>query len=171
MRVGNLKTNKAATLYQTESCVVGAASSPDGNAIITGHLDGSINRFFFDDGISGASQGTFAKHSCAPTVLIWAESIMAVGPDSVVVFYDTDGKPAQKFDYSQNFDQEFTVAEQSPSGQCVVLGSFGKIYIFNFAISKSIWEEVQMKVVENLYTVTALAWKPDGSRLVVVSSS
>ena len=56
MRVGNLKTNKAATLYQTESCVVSAASSFDGNAIITGHLDGTINRFYFDDGMSGASQ-------------------------------------------------------------------------------------------------------------------
>ncbi|KAJ3382171.1 hypothetical protein HDU80_001597, partial [Chytriomyces hyalinus] len=35
VRVGNLKTNKAATLYQTESCVVSVSSSLDGNAIIT----------------------------------------------------------------------------------------------------------------------------------------
>ena len=48
--------NKSATLYQTDSPVISTASSPDGYAIITGHLDGSLNRFFFDDGISGASQ-------------------------------------------------------------------------------------------------------------------
>jgi intraflagellar transport protein 172 len=56
VRVGNLKTNKAATLYQTESCVVSATSSQDGHAIISGHLDGSISRFYFDDAVSGAAQ-------------------------------------------------------------------------------------------------------------------
>ncbi len=54
--MGNLKTNKSATLYQTESYVVSMASHLDGNAILSGHADGSINRFFFDDGVSGASQ-------------------------------------------------------------------------------------------------------------------
>ena len=29
------------------------------------------------------------------------------------------------------------------------------------------WEEAGVKTVENLYTVTALGWKPDGSRLSV----
>ncbi|KAI8902928.1 hypothetical protein BC833DRAFT_571194 [Globomyces pollinis-pini] len=167
VRVGNLKTNKAATLYQTDSCVVSATSSLDGNAIMTGHMDGSINRFFFDDGMSGASQGKFTTHPCAPTVLIWAEYVMAVGSDRVVHFYDNEGKPSQKFDYSKNADiQDFNIAEQSPSGQCVVIGSFNKFHIFNFVISKMLWEEAQTKLIENFYTVSALAWKPDGSRLV-----
>lgn len=130
VRVGNLKTNKAATLYQTESCVVSAVSNVEGNAIITGHLDGTINRFFFDDGISGASQGKFCTHSCPPITLAWGESIMAAGPDRTVVFYDAEGKVLQKFDYSSNPDiQDFTVAEQSPSGQCIVIGSFDRSFI------------------------------------------
>ncbi|KAJ3253804.1 hypothetical protein HK103_005291 [Boothiomyces macroporosus] len=168
VRVGNLKTNKAATLYQTESCVVSAVSNVEGNAIITGHLDGTINRFFFDDGISGASQGKFCTHSCPPITLAWGESIMAAGPDRTVVFYDAEGKVLQKFDYSSNPDiQDFTVAEQSPSGQCIVIGSFDRLHIFNYLISKGQWEEAQMKTIENFYTVSALSWKPDGSRLVV----
>jgi intraflagellar transport protein 172 len=139
VRVGNLKTNKAATLYQTDSCVVSASSSPDGNAIITGHLDGSINRFFFDDGSSGASQGKFTTHHCTPTVLIWAETVAAVGTDRVITFYDTEGKSTQRFDYSKNPDiQEFTVAEQSPSAQCLVFGSFGKYSIFDLGYLFSI---------------------------------
>ena len=96
VRVGNLKTNKAATLYQAESGVVSAASSPDGNAIITGHVDGSINRFFFDDGITGAAQGAFATHRCAPEALAWGEQIVAAGADRVVVFYNKDGKISQQ---------------------------------------------------------------------------
>jgi intraflagellar transport protein 172 len=96
VRVGNLKTNKAATLYQAESGVVSAASSPDGNAIITGHVDGSINRFFFDDGLSGATQGAFATHRCAPEALAWGEHVVAAGADRVVVFYTKDGKISQQ---------------------------------------------------------------------------
>jgi intraflagellar transport protein 172 len=146
---------------------VSAASSPDGNAIVTGHLDGTINRFFFDDGISGASQGKFAHHHIAPVVLNWAETVMAVGPDRLITFYDHDGKVSQSFDYSQNPDiQEFTCSEQSPSAQTIVLGGFNRLHVFNYVNSKQQWEEVQPKIIENFYSVSALAWKPDGSRLV-----
>ncbi len=86
-----MKTNKAATLFQTESCVVSTASSPDGNAIVSGHLDGTINRFFFDDASSGATQGKFTVHSCPPIILAWAETIVAVGPDRQIVAYNPTG--------------------------------------------------------------------------------
>lgn len=55
----------------------------------------------------------------------------------------------------------------SPSGCCVALGSYDRIHIFNYLPSKEQWEEAPIKVIENLYTVTSIAWKPDGSRLVV----
>ncbi|TPX67270.1 hypothetical protein SpCBS45565_g03981 [Spizellomyces sp. 'palustris'] len=167
VRVGNLKTNKAATLYQTDSCVVSAASSVDGNAIITGHLDGSINRFFFDDGISGASQGKFATHRCAPIALSWGESVVASGSDRVVVFYDQEGRVMQEFDYSRDDEeQDFTVGEFSPSGQSVVLGSYNRFHVYNYTGSTGQWEEAPLKTIENFYTVSAISWKPDGSRLV-----
>lgn len=95
--MGNLKTNKAATLFQTESCVVSATSSPDGNAIISGHLDGTINRFFFDDGSSGATQGKFTVHPCPPIVLVWAETVIAAGNDRQVISYDGSGKKKSIF--------------------------------------------------------------------------
>ncbi|KAJ3234644.1 hypothetical protein HDU78_005723 [Chytriomyces hyalinus] len=167
VRVGNLKTNKAATLYQTESCVVSVSSSLDGNAIITGHLDGSINRFFFDDGISGASQGKFTTHTCVPNAIGWGEHVIAAGSDKCVVFYNNDGRVLQDFDYSRDEEeQEFTVIEFSPSGQSVVVGSFNRFHIYNFSIAKRTWEEAPLKIIDNFYTVTSLAWKPDGSRLI-----
>ena len=91
VKIGNLKTNKTATLYQTESCVISAASNAEGTAIITGHLDGTINRFFFDDNVAGAAQGKFATHKCPPTCLVWAENIAAAGSEGGVVFYDHNG--------------------------------------------------------------------------------
>lgn len=48
MRAGNLKTNRPTVLYQTESSIISVASSPDGRAILGGHADGTIIRFFFD---------------------------------------------------------------------------------------------------------------------------
>ncbi|KAJ3413121.1 hypothetical protein HDV05_008517 [Chytridiales sp. JEL 0842] len=170
VRVGNLKTNKAATLYQTESCVVSAASSLDGNAIITGHLDGSINRFFFDDGISGATQGKFTMHSCTPTAIGWGESVVAAGNNRVITFYDNNGKIMQEFDYSRDAEQqEFTTVEFSPSGQSVVIGSFNRFHIFNYSTSRKSWEEAPVKIIDNFYTVSSLSWKPDGSRLIAGS--
>ncbi|KAJ3074648.1 hypothetical protein HDU98_010644 [Podochytrium sp. JEL0797] len=167
VRVGNLKTNKAATLYQTESCVVSVSSSLDGNAVITGHLDGTINRFFFDDGVTGASQGKFTTHTCVPNAIAWGEHVVAAGNDKCVVFYDTNGRVLQDFDYSRDEEeQEFTVIEFSPSGQSVVVGSFNRFHVYNYSTSKRAWEEAPLKVIENFYTVTGLAWKPDGSRLI-----
>ncbi|EGF80053.1 hypothetical protein BATDEDRAFT_11418, partial [Batrachochytrium dendrobatidis JAM81] len=167
VRIGNLKSNKAATLYQTDSLVVSATSSIDGNSIMTGHMDGSMYRFYFDDGLSGASQGKFATHHCSPMILLWGESIVAVGPDNVVVFYDNEGRIIQQNDFSKD-DQvnEMTVAEISPSGQSIAIGSFNRFQLFNYVTGKGGWEEAPAKIIDNFYTITALAWKPDGSRLV-----
>ena len=40
--IGFLKTNKSNTVYSSDSYVVSISSSPDGNNVCSGHLDGSI---------------------------------------------------------------------------------------------------------------------------------
>lgn len=60
------------------------------------------------------------------------------------------------------------MAEMSPSGLSVVLGSYNRFHTFNFNPERSQWEEAPVKIVENFYTVTAMSWKPDGSRLAAV---
>jgi WD40 repeat protein len=50
LRVGQLRSNKTATLFNSDSYVVSCAPSPDGNAVLSGHADGSIYRFTFEDG-------------------------------------------------------------------------------------------------------------------------
>jgi intraflagellar transport protein 172 len=88
-----------------------------------------------------------------------------------------------RFDYSQDDDQhEFTVAECNPGGQSIVIGSFDRfnpyflsyaylfrIHSFNYSASRNVWEEAPVKQIDGFYTVSALAWKPDGSRLIAVS--
>ncbi|XP_075050660.1 intraflagellar transport protein 172 homolog, partial [Mixophyes fleayi] len=56
VRLANTKTNKSSTIYGTESYVVSLTSNVSGKGILSGHADGSIVRYFFDDECSGESQ-------------------------------------------------------------------------------------------------------------------
>ena len=63
MKVGQLKTNKAATLYAHPdgAYCVALASSPCGEKICSGHIDGTVWTFDFADGVN---RKLFA-HSCS----------------------------------------------------------------------------------------------------------
>ena len=44
-----------------------------------------------------------------------------------------------------------------------------RLHIYNYDSAEKKWNEAPMKVIENIYTISAMAWKPDGSRLTIVS--
>jgi len=168
VRVGQLRSNKAATLYTTDSYVVSLAAQPSGNGVVSGHHDGSIHIFSFADGRN--QRLCTHNNGVAPTALAWGEAICAAGNDCKAVFYDDRGGVQQVFDYSQDEDaKEFTVARFNPSGETVVLGSFDRFVVINYNARRNMWEEVGVKKIQNFYTVTAMAWKADGSRLAVGS--
>ena len=39
--------------------------------------------------------------------------------------------------------------------------------MYNLNARRNLWEEAGVKRVDNMYSVTAMAWKQDGSRLTV----
>lgn len=170
VKVGQLRSNKPATLYASGSYVSTVCSNMEGTAILSGHYDGSIYRFVFDDITGGPTTTKIAVHSCVPYALSWGESIVAAGNDHRVTFYDKDGGQMRCFDYS-NDDKvgEFTTSVFNPTGDSVVVGNFNSFYTFNYQLKTESWESVGVKTIENLYSVTALAWKMDGSRLAVGS--
>ncbi|XP_012946593.1 intraflagellar transport protein 172 homolog [Aplysia californica] len=143
-------------------------SSPSGKGILSGHADGSIIRYFFDDEGSGDTQGKISTHPSPPYALAFSQNaIVAAGCDKRIIAYGRDGRSFQHFDYSREDDEhEITVAVCSPSGQNVVLGSFDKLRVLNWSPRRQMWEEPKLKEIHNLYTVTALAWKKDGSRVI-----
>lgn len=49
VKLGQLKSNKSATLYSVDSYCTALASSPDGNGVVSAHSDGTLYRFLFDD--------------------------------------------------------------------------------------------------------------------------
>uniref|UniRef100_A0A8C4WQ59 Intraflagellar transport protein 172 homolog n=1 Tax=Eptatretus burgeri TaxID=7764 RepID=A0A8C4WQ59_EPTBU len=169
VRLANPKSNKSSTIYSTDSYVVSLTTNLSGKGIISGHADGTIVRYFFDDEGSGESQGKLISHPCSPYALAWvANNIVVCGCDRRIVVYGHEGQQLQQFDYSRDpTEKEFTVAEGSPSGQSVVIGSYDRLRIFNWSPRKKLWDEAKPKEIANMYTITALAWKRDGSRLCV----
>ncbi|XP_041486898.1 intraflagellar transport protein 172 homolog [Microtus oregoni] len=167
VRLANTKTNKSSTIYGTDSYVVALTTNCSGKGILSGHADSTIVRYLFDDEGSGGSQGKVVNHPCPPYALAWAtNSIVAAGCDRRIVAYGKEGHVLQTFDYSRNpQEHEFTTASASPGGQSVVLGSYDRLRVFNWSPRRSIWEEAKPKEIANLYTITALAWKRDVSRL------
>lgn len=173
VKVGQLKSNKAATLYPTDSFVVSMCAGPDGNSILSGHLDGSIYRFCFETETVPRPVTTkiAAVPQCVPYALSWGYAgICAAGNDKTVRFWDPDGREGQTFDYSSDPKiKEFTVAAFNPSGESVVIGNFNRFLVYAWHPKNTEWTEVVQREVPNLYTVTALNWRADGSRLIVGS--
>lgn len=168
VRSANTKSNKSATVYNTDSYVVSLSCSPSGKGILSGHADGSIIRYFFDDEGSGDAQGKICTHPSPPYALAFSQNaIVAAGCDKRIIAYGRDGRSFQQFDYSREDDEhEFTVAVCSPSGQSVIIGSFDKLRVLNWSPRRQMWDEPKLKEIPHLYTITALAWKKDGARVV-----
>ena len=102
MKVGQLRSNKPATLYSTEAFVVSCCHNPEGTAVISGHIDCRIYRFYFDDASRGVAHWELCRHSCVPYALAWGENICAAGSDQLICFYDKEGSQLQRFDYSHD---------------------------------------------------------------------
>lgn len=47
----------------------------------------------------------------------------------------------------------------------MAIGSFSRLRLYNWNTRKSVWEETPPKELTNFYTITALAWKRDGSKV------
>lgn len=173
VKLGMLKSNKPYTMYShpDNSYVVSLAASPSGQAIISGHLDGSIYKFTFpeEEGAAGLGHAQLTQHSSVPYALGWGSSVAAAGNDSKIVFYDAvSGKEQQAFDFSNEDEvRDFASCEFNPAGDTAVFGTMNRFFIFSYSQQRGAWEQVGVKQIQNFYTVSALAWKPDGSRLSV----
>lgn len=193
VRALQIKANKSQSLYASYSLVVSLASNSRGTGFISGHVDGSIIRFLVTtDKDSGESQGKIVTHPVPPSALAWLQGhILAAGCDKRVLAYNSQGKVIKTFDYSRdNGEFEFTVAAASPSGQvrsrsqkisgafnfcCIycnillqaaILGSYNRLRLFVWSSMRNNWEESPPKEINNFYTVTALSWSRDGSRII-----
>ena len=108
IKIGKLSNNKSAVIYSTDSYAVSLASSRDGEAIISGHLDGSIYLFHMDN----QQYQKLVTHHSIPYALGWGEHIVAGGNDCKITFYDNTGSFVQRFDYT-NDEKVFIVMNKN----------------------------------------------------------
>ncbi|KRY41446.1 Intraflagellar transport protein -like protein [Trichinella spiralis] len=190
IRLANPKTNKVSTIFNNNVTVVSLAynNSNNGELFFSGHIDGLVLMHTCVQGsnwtwkvvlkswenikinVCMRTLQKFFRHSTAPYVLIAAQNtLLAAGCDRRVLIYDRNGDNLQQFDYSNDKeDREINTGAANPGSQSIAMGSFDKIRIFDWNNRKSGWIEGEIISLTNFYTITALCWKPDGSKLVVV---
>ncbi|XP_018345065.1 PREDICTED: intraflagellar transport protein 172 homolog [Trachymyrmex septentrionalis] len=169
VRAAMIKSQKTQTLYTSDAMTIALASNVRGSGFLSGHADGSIIRYYIVEDGNAEPSGRVCVHGVPPYALAWPQShILAAGCDKRLTMYDPYGKPVKTFDFSRDFqEREITVACCSPSGQSVAVGSWDKVRIFDWSPRRSIWEETNVRDLPNFYTVTALSWRRDGSKLIV----
>jgi len=166
VKIGQMRTHKTPTLYASESYVTAMCCNPAGDAVVSAHLDGSIYTFWFESAERGAH--IIARHPCVPFALTWGQSIVVAGNDSQITFYDEDGGEENTFDHSDRPEcREFTCAVNNPTGDTVVLGNFNSFYVYSRNKDTMGWEEKSITTVDNMYSVTNMAWKSDGDKLAI----
>ncbi|KYM98440.1 hypothetical protein ALC62_10796, partial [Cyphomyrmex costatus] len=169
VRAAMVKSQKAQTLYTSDAMTIALASNVRGSGFLSSHADGSIIRYYIAEDGNAEPSGRVCVHGVPPYALAWPQShILAAGCDKRLTMYDPYGKPVKTFDFSRDSqEREITVACCSPSGQSVAVGSWDKVRIFDWSPRRSIWEETNVRDLPNFYTVTALSWRRDGSKLVI----
>ncbi|KHJ47184.1 WD domain, G-beta repeat protein [Trichuris suis] len=167
VRLANPKTNKCSTMYNTGVMVTSLASCDD-QGFLSGHADGSIVMYAYQ-GASSSAARKFCSHSVAPYVLLWSQNtLIAAGSDRRVLVYDADGNLFQQLNYAnESTDREVSSAALSPGGQSVALGSYDKFRTYSWSNKKSGWVEGDLILVKNMYTITAMSWKSDSSKIAI----
>ena len=165
IKQGVLKSNKSQSIYGSDSFVVSLSSSPNGQWVCSGHLDGSILTFNLDTKAKSKIQ-----HTTIPYALAWGSHILAGGNDGKIHFYEQTGDCFQRFDYSKDERvKEFTCAAFNATGETAIVGNFNRFYVYNFNAKRPQWDEICCKQIENYYSVTSVAWKSDGSKIGIGS--
>ena len=174
----NIRTKKVQNIHNADSSyVVSLASCPNGDMILSAHLDGSIYKIH----LTLQKVSKIVQHSSCPSAIAWGKSICIGSNDQRVVFYNEDGAMIKFFDYSKETAQqvtsssssslsickEFTVASFNSTGNSVAIGNFNCFYSFSWVNFETSWIENNKIIVDNMHSTTALSWKRDDTSLSV----
>ena len=174
VKAGSLRTNKSSPIYAGDAFVYSLASAARADdapeaagasrtIVVAGHLDGTLIV------LAEASKRTLAVHPCPPTALaVSSDAVCVAGNDRRVVLYALhSGAIVSSFDFAADAGaHEFMCAAFNPTGSTVAVGSFDCVHLFSRGRDGHFAEGPPVRVT-NWYTVTALAWRSDGARLLV----
>ncbi|CAI5455003.1 unnamed protein product [Caenorhabditis angaria] len=160
VRIGLMKNNKCSSLYKTDQAVVSMHAHPKKTCFVSAHSDGSIIMYSF----SSRTQSKICTLQTSPYNMVFTNyGLVIAGADRRVLSYTENGVVQQQFDYSDQDEKEFSSIVCDPTAQNVVVASYDRIRLFSWSVRRGAWDEGTPLEIENLYMITALGWKMDGS--------
>lgn len=169
VRVGRISSNSTTALYKADSMAVAAAASPDGTAVVTGHGDGALYMYYVDEeGAGGTAHTRLTVHAAPIVALAWGAAIAVAGADRNVCIYSPEGSLERTFEYADDpAVRNITALAFNPPGESVVVGSWDRLGVLTYNARDDEWDDSNARDVPGLHSVTAMAWRQDGSRLIV----
>uniref|UniRef100_A0A914PAZ6 Uncharacterized protein n=1 Tax=Panagrolaimus davidi TaxID=227884 RepID=A0A914PAZ6_9BILA len=161
VRYASVHSNKCSTIYKTDAGIISLAQSPNRRSFVSGHEDSAIILFSFET----RTQSKICVHTTPPYCLLLSNfGILAAGADKRIVSYSEQGRILQEFDCGRDpKERSFNCAILDPTGYNAIFGSFDRLKLMSWSQRRGAWDEGQILTIKNLYVVTALTWKPDGS--------
>eukprot|EP00210_Caulerpa_lentillifera_P003637 g3472.t1 len=109
----------------------------------------------------------FAKHPCTPRVTASGRCLLVIGTNGEIVVYNfTAESTSQKLELHE-YEGSHSSACFSPCGDMIIIGERNTVTVFQYNTNTASWNRILTHKIENLYDVSCLAWKPDGSKIVV----
>lgn len=160
--MGDLRKNRATEVHQgAGGAVVALAPHPGGaDEVMSAHSDGSVYRH----NLSRATSSLVLTHPGA-SALAWGRSILVAGKDRVAFYDSGDGSALQIF----ACEAVSETATFHRAGNTAVVGTFDCIHSFSWDLPDGGWTEGKPFPVQNMGSVTGIAWRSDCSRLAVAA--
>ena len=163
---GMVKMKKSEELYKHRCAPVSIAPAARMNAVAIGHIDGSV----FMVNLDTRNRIIVMQTAVPPLALAWGSQIVAAGADLQINFADQNGSSASHVDFSnQNNLRSFTAASFDPSGSTAIVAAKNVLLTFNYSSRIQNWQQQAMLEFDGLYSISAVSWSPDGSKIAVAS--
>ncbi|OHT12234.1 selective LIM binding factor [Tritrichomonas foetus] len=163
---GLTKLKKSEELYRHGCAPVSITSAPRMNGCAIGHLDGSV----FVVNLETRNRIIAMQTAVPPIALSWGSQIVAAGADLQINFSDQNGSSTSHVDFSnQPTLRAFTAASFDPSGSTAILAAKNTLLTFNYSARIQTWQQQAMLEFDGLYSISDVAWSPDGSKIAVSS--
>ena len=103
------------------------------------------------------------RNSFCAQALVWSSGVIAMaGPSMSIIFYDEEGVEEASFDNGSE-QTYYKAACTNSTGEAIVFGGRDCFFVYSRSRQNLQWELDRSYRVENMKSVTALAWKQDGS--------
>jgi intraflagellar transport protein 172 len=163
---GLTKMKKSEELYKHTALPLTMAAALRENSVAVGHVDGAV----FVVNLETRARLLALQCATPPQALAWGSQIVAAGADLDITFIDSKGVNRSHCDFANQAGLcAFTSATFDPSGSTALVAGKNALLTFQYSPRLQAWAAQARIDFDGLYSVPAVSWSPDGSRIAVGS--